>query len=599
MEKIFAPAETLKENTPDGGFILRSPQDLAPYGRALGDFLEHWGRFQPGRVFLAERAGEGWRKLTYGEVLEQVKAIAQNLLERGLGLERPLAILSDNSINHALLALAAMHVGIPVAPISPAYSLMSQDHAKLHFIIKQLEPGLIYAEDKEKFAKAVAGLKGLDIPPAAVIYAADIPELAKTQPGKEMEAAFRLLGPQTMAKILYTSGSTGFPKGVINTQEMLCANQQAIHQLWPFLSQRPPVLVDWLPWNHTFGGNHNFNMVLRNGGTLYIDGGKPAPALVATTVRNLKEISPVLYFNVPRGYDMLIPYLEEDKELRKSFFHDLELIFYAGAALPQNLWDKLKDLAALEKAKQVFLCSAWGSTETAPMVTSVHFDCEKSGIIGLPGPGSAVKFVPNGGKLEMRVKGPNVTPGYFKRDDLTKTAFDKDGYYLIGDAGKLADEAKPEKGIVFDGRIAEDFKLMSGTWVHVGALRVAAIAGLAPVVEDAVVCGHDKEEVGLLAFASLKGCLSLCPDLPPETSLSQLVEDPRVRGHLSQALAKMNATGQGSASKIMRILLMSAPPSIDKGEITDKGYINQRGVLSNRADLVEALYGDDKKVIKA
>jgi feruloyl-CoA synthase len=388
------------------------------------------------------------------------------------------------------------------------------------------------------------------------------------------------------------------PKGVINTQRMMCSNQQAIAQVWPFLESKPPVIVDWLPWNHTFGGNHNFNMVLRNGGTLYIDAGKPAPGLVEKTVANLREVSPTLYFNVPRGFDVMLPYLEADTGLRDTFFARLDLIFHAGAALPQPLWERLEKLSVDSTGKRARMVSAWGSTETSPLVTSVHFAIDRAGIIGLPAPGIELKMIPNGDKLEMRVRGPNVTPGYWKAASLTKAAFDEDGFYCIGDAGKLADPADPSKGVVFDGRTAEDFKLMSGTWVHVGVLRVNALAAATPLIQDAVVTGHDREEVGLLAFANPAGCRTLCKDAASETPLSEMIARDEVRAHVREGLATHNAANPGSSTRITRVLLMATPPSIDANEITDKGYINQRAVLERRADLVKRLYGDDPEVIR-
>jgi feruloyl-CoA synthase len=594
----FAPAAVEVEHLAGGGMILRSPDSLKPFSRCLGDLLHHWADRTPNAVFLAERAGDGWRRVSWADAAAMVDRLAQALLDRGLGPTRPVMILSENSIDHALLALAAMHVGIPVSPVSPAYSLVSRDHSKLKHIVELLQPSLVYASDGVRYAGALAHV---DLGAATVVVSANPPpgipattfdSLLATTAGPEVEDAFARVRPTTVAKILFTSGSTDMPKGVINTQRMMCSNQQAIRQCWPFLTERPPVLVEWLPWNHTFGGNHNFNMVMRHGGTLYIDEGKPMPGLIEKTIANLREISPTMYFNVPRGFDMLVPYLERDEELRRSFFRELDLIFYAGAALPQNLWERLEQLSVTVRGHRVRLVSSWGSTETAPMITTVHFDIERAGNVGLPAPGCEVKMLPNAGKLEMRVRGAGVTPGYFQRDDLTKAAFDEDGFYKIGDAGKLADPDDPAKGIVFDGRVAEDFKLMSGTWVHVGALRVAMIDAAAPILQDAVITGHDREEAGVLAFASQAGCLKLCPDAAPDTPLKDLMARPEVRGHLAAALKMLAAQGTGSSHRITRALLMDEPPSIDANEITDKGYINQRAVLTRRAALVERLYAE-------
>ena len=571
----FAPPEVRVEKRADGTKVLRSPQTLKPHARAVGDWLVHWHRHAPDRTFLAERKGDGWRRVSYRDALSDARRIGQALLNLGLGPRRPVAVLSDNGVDHALLALGAMHVGVPVAPISPAYSLMSKDHAKLKHIFELLQPGLVFAAEPEKFAPALAAVGAASTP---------VERLLETNPGSTLEAAFARLTPDTVAKILFTSGSTGVPKGVINTHRMLCSNQQSWAQLWPFLEERVHTIVDWLPWNHTFGGNACFNMILRNGGTLYIDGGKPAPGLIDVTARNLREISPTMYFNVPRGFDLLMPLLEHDEALRRSFFRDLDMVFYAGAALPQNLWERLEKLALAEKGGALSMLSAWGSTETAPMASCVHFPIERAGVVGNPAPGCELKLVPSGGKLEVRVRGPNVTPGYYGRDDLTRAAFDEEGYYRIGDAMKFADPAAPERGLVFDGRVAEDFKLTTGTWVHVGAVRVRLIAAADPLIQDAVITGHDRDEVGALVFLNP----AAAKDLDAE----------QVKAKLAGALRAVARDG-GSSTHPVRLLVMAEPPSIDAGEITDKGYINQRAVLERRAALVEQLYSGGPGVVRA
>ena len=567
----FAPAKVELDKRSDGTIVMRSPQKLGLYSRCVTEWLVEWSDRAPGRVFLSERKGEGWKTISYREAYGAVRRIAQALLERGLNAEKPVAILSDNSIDHALLALGAMHVGVPVAPVSPAYSLMSKDFGKLKYIFELVKPGLVFAADAAKFAPALDAVGAKSTP---------VDELIEVNPGSLLEREFLKIGPETVAKILFTSGSTGMPKGVINTQRMLCANQQMALQAWPFMADRPPVLVDWLPWNHTFGGNYNFNLVLRHGGTLYIDGGKPVPGLVETTVRNLKEVAPNMYFNVPRGYDLLLPFLENDAELRRNFFRDLQMLFYAAAALPQNLWDRLARLAAEEKKGRDFeMLSAWGSTETSPLATSVHFHIDRPGVIGLPVAGCELKLVPSGGKREVRVRGPNVTPGYYKRPDLTQAAFDEEGFYRIGDAAKFADANDATKGMVFDGRVAEDFKLSSGTWVNVGVVRVKLIAAADPIIQDAVITGHDRNEIGALVF------------------LSPAAKDPVEKIRL--ALKKLAQEGGGSSTYPTRVLVMTEPPSIDASEITDKGYLNQRAVLERRAALVQKLYSADAEVITA
>jgi len=569
----YAPAEVQVEKRADGAMLLRSPQPLGPHARAVGDWLLHWYERAPDRTFLAERKGEGWRRLSYRDALSDARRIGQALLNLGLNAERPVAILSDNSIDHALLALGAMHVGIPVAPISPAYSLMSKDFARLKYIFDLLKPGLVFAAEPEKFAPALAAVGAASTP---------VTELLEANPGSNLEVAFSRLTPDTVAKILFTSGSTGQPKGVINTHRMLCSNQQSWAQLWPFLEDKVQTIVDWLPWNHTFGGNACFNMMLRNGGTLYIDNGKPAPGLAELTAKNLREVSPTMYFNVPRGFDLLMPMLEQDAVLRKSFFRDLDMVFYAGAALPQNLWERLEKLALAEKGGALAMLSAWGSTETAPLASCVHYPIERAGVVGNPAPGCELKLAPSGGKLEIRVKGPNVTPGYYRRDDLTRAAFDEEGYYRIGDAMKFADPAAPEKGLVFDGRVAEDFKLSTGTWVHAGAIRVKLIAAGNPLVQDAVITGHDRNEVGALVF--------LNPGAVKELSHEKIME------RLKAALITLSKEG-GSSTHPARLLVMAEPPQIDGNEITDKGYINQRAVLERRAALVEKLYSNSPDVV--
>jgi feruloyl-CoA synthase len=570
MEPLrLAPAKVQLERR-GGNIYLRSPQKLAPCARCVTEWLVHWSDKEPQRTFLAERKGEGWRTLAYRETYGAVRRIAQALLERGLGPERPVAILSDNSIDHALLALGAMHVGIPVAPISPAYSLMSQDHVKLKSIFELVQPGLVFAAEPQKYAAALAAVNA---------KSASLAEMLEVNPGSLVERDHAKVKPEAVAKILFTSGSTGIPKGVINTHAMLCANQQQLAQAWPFVGERPPVVVDWLPWNHTFGGNHNFNLVLRNGGTLYIDGGKPMPGLVETTVKNLAEVSPTIYFNVPRGYDLLLPYLEGDEKLRHNFFRELQVLFYAAAALPQNLWDRLKTLGG----ERLAMLSAWGSTETSPLATSVHFPMQRPGAIGLPVAGCELKLVPAAGKLEVRVRGPNVMPGYYKRPDLTAAAFDEEGYYRIGDAVKFADGDEPAKGIVFDGRVAEDFKLSTGTWVNVGAIRVKLIAAADSLLQDAVITGHDRHEIGALVFLS-----------PAAKSLDAAALHARLQG----ALARLVVDG-GSSMQPRRLLVLAEPPSIDANEITDKGYINQRAVLERRATLIEQLYAGGPEVITA
>jgi feruloyl-CoA synthase len=598
--RLFAAPQVRLTRRADGTMLLSSPQPLQAYPRCMGADLEHWADTAPQRIFLAERTADGgWRELRYGEARRQVRQIAASLLRMRLPAGQPVAVLSDNGIEHALLMLASMHAGIPYAALSPAYSLMSQDHAKLKALVTRLQPGLLYAASGQRYAPALAAIAGLhqaalvvsdeaELPPGAQPFSSLLQSADQDADEQAVSARHAAVGPDTVAKILFTSGSISEPKGVINTQRMLCASQQAKAQVWPFLAQTPPVIVDWLPWNHTFGGNHNFNLVLRHGGTLYIDAGKPAPGLFDLSVANLREIAPTLYFNVPRGFDMLVAALRTDATLRRNFFSRLQLMFYAGSALPQNLWQALIDLSLQETGQAVPMVTAWGSTETAPLATDCHFQAPRSGVIGLPVPGVELKLVPSGDKLEIQVRGPNVTPGYLGQPELTAKAFDEEGYYRIGDAVRFADAARPEAGLVFDGRVAEDFKLSSGTWVNVGAVRIKGIELLAPVAQDIVVTGHDSDAVGFLVFANVPACRALA-GLPADAPAADVLAHAAVREHVRQGLLAMRGLGGGSSTYAARALLMGEPPSVDAGEITDKGYINQSAVLARRAALVDAL----------
>ncbi|MDG2033266.1 MAG: feruloyl-CoA synthase, partial [Rhodospirillales bacterium] len=525
------------------------------------------------------------------------------LLNRGLTTERPVALISDNSVDNAVLLYGAMHVGIPAVPISPAYSLMSRDFGKLKFVAELVTPGLVFAEDGTKFA---AALTAVDFGDAEIVVSRHAPadidvtefsSLLSTVATDAVDEAAKRVTPDTIAKILFTSGSTGFPKGVINTQRMLCSNQIAMSQVWTFLNDHPPVTVDWLPWNHTFGGNHNLNMMLRNGGTMYVDDGKPAPGIIERTIANLKEISPTIYYNVPRGFDMLLPYLEADSDLRDTFFKDLDVLFYAAAALTQSAWERLEAQSEAAIGQRVMMLAGWGATETAPDCTHVYWPIEKAGVIGLPIPGCEIKLVSNEEKTEIRVRGANVTPGYWKRDDLTEAAFDEDGFYRIGDAARFEDPTDPKKGIVFDGRVSENFKLSSGTWVFVGGLRTHVVSAAATIIQDVAITGHDKNALGILVFPNVAGCRGLCAGIADDAPLADVLASPEVREALKDALETYNLEHPSSSTRIARALLLTEPPDIDANEITDKGYLNQRAVLSRRAGMVEKLYSDDPEVL--
>jgi feruloyl-CoA synthase len=599
-EPLFATPAVTKVERPDGSIILRSAIPLKSCARCVGDWLEHWARQTPQRIFLAERPRPDapWTTLTYRDALQQVRACGAWMLSKGMSAERPFAILSDNSIDHALLSLAAMHVGVPVASISPAYSLMSRDFEKLKSMVRLLEPGAIYVSGMSEFAPALGAIQPLHS--AEIICGEEISiatpfwSVAATPQTKFVDEAFAAIEAETIAKLLFTSGSTGIPKAVINTQRMLTSSQEARVQIWPFLEheQTELVILDWLPWSHTFGANHNFNLVLRNGGTLYIDGGKPAPGLFATSLANVREVVPTVYFNVPRGFDMLISALRADDELRRRFFGGVKFAFYAGAALPQNLWEAMRELSINTVGGALPMVSAWGSTETSPLATDCHFQADRSGNIGVPIPGTEIKLVHSGDKLEVRVRGPNVTPGYWKAPELTAQAFDEEGFYRIGDAVKFADPERPASGLFFDGRVAEDFKLSSGTWVSVGTLRVAGIAALAPLAQDIVVSGHGRDEIGFLVFPNIPACRALS-GLPEQASVVDVIASEKVRAAIAAGLAKLGLQSGGSSSgHATRALLLTESPSVDGGEITDKGYINQRAVLSRRTSAVTLLDDD-------
>jgi feruloyl-CoA synthase len=589
--------DAVLERSADGIIHIRSAQVLAPYHSKLSEPLEHWAKAAPERVFLGQRDAEGrWRTLNYAQVLSDVKRIGAALLRRGLTAEKPIAIISGNNIEHALLALAALYVGIPYAPISPAYSLMSSDFGKLRMMIDLLTPGLVFTNDGGPFAGAIAAAVPNSVElvvtrnaPAdrkATLFA----DLLGAEDAMSVAAANAQVTPDTIAKFLFTSGSTGSPKAVINTHHMLCSNQAMIAAGFCFVADEPPVVVDWLPWSHTFGGNHNFNMMLVNGGSLYIDDGNPTPPGVPKTARNLREIAPTIYFNVPKGYEALLPHFHADAQLRKNFFSRLKVLFYAGAGLNQTTWDELTRLAIETTGERIIFLTSLGSTETAPLALACSWDFDRPGNIGLPAPGVELKLVPNEGKLEARLRGPHITPGYWRQDHLTREAFDEEGFYKLGDALKFVDPNDPGKGLLFDGRIAEDYKLSTGTWVSVGPLRARFIDLCAPYVRDVVFAGPDRDDIVALVIPDIEACRKLAPRLAPHASAAAVLDDARLRAKFADLLNKLAAASPGSSTRVVRAILMAEPPSMDKGEMTDKGSINQRAVLKNRAALVEELY---------
>ena len=584
------------ERRDDGTIYLRPKTPLGEYPVRLTDRLHHWAKAEPDRIFMAERAADGgWRQITYAQLLASSRRIASALLARDLSVERPIVILSGNSIDHALVAFGALYAGIPFCPVSPAYSLVSKDYGKLAYLMKLLTPGLVFADDATKFAGAL----GAHVPDEAEIVASqgEVPgrgvtmlaDLLATANHPALDAAHQAIGPDTIAKFLLTSGSTGNPKAVINTQRMICANQVMLRETLAFLKDEPPVIVDWLPWNHTFGGNHNIGLTLYNGGSMYLDAGKPMPGGIEETVRNLREISPTVYFNVPKGYESLLPYLRDDKALRAKFFHRLHAMFFSGAALSPFVWNSLDELAVQEKGFRVPMLTGLGATETAPFFMSVNPVTSRSGHVGLPVIGNDAKLVPNNGKLEVRARGPNVTPGYWRQPELTAKAFDEEGFYKFGDAIKPADIDDFHAGFDFDGRIAEDFKLASGTWVSVGPLRARFIAACAPLVRDVVIAGINRDEVSALVILDLDGCRLINPTLPSD-DLAATAADTLIRDAFRERLTKFLSTATGSSTRITRAILLDTPMSIDRGEVTDKGSINQRAVLDHRAGLIEQLY---------
>jgi feruloyl-CoA synthase len=606
----IAPANVAVRYGPDGFVYLQSRHRLDAYPIRLTDRLEYWADRAADRAFLAQRdpSSGRWRSLTYAETLGIVRRVSQALVARRLSSERPLLILSGNSIEHALLALAAMHIGVLYAPIAPAYSLQAREYGTLGQIFDRVNPALVFAAEGASYEPA---LRSVLPSRTELVVSSSAPEGLAATPFAEIEhtpataavdEAHARVGPDTIAKILFTSGSTGRPKGVINTQRMLCSNQEMIRSVMPFLADEPPVLCDWLPWNHTAGGNHNFGIVLYNGGTFYIDEGRPTPGAFETTVRNLRDVAATAHFTVPRTYEMLLPYLRADAVLRERFFSRLKLFFYAAAGMTQRVFDELQGLAVETCGEELLWVTGLGATETAPFAMCTGQAGAWAGFVGFPVPGMELKLAPAGGKvragehppvgakLEARVRGPNITPGYWRDQSLTDEAFDEEGFYRTGDAMRYVDPGDPAKGLIFDGRLAEDFKLSTGTWVSVGPLRARFLTQGGSYVQDVVIAGHDHEYVAALVFPNVQLCRGLCPDVAPDAPVRRVLDDPRVRETFRRLLTELAAQSTGSSTFATRALLLDVPPSIDARELTDKGSLNQKAVLQNRGQWIDELY---------
>lgn len=584
------------DRRPNGSIYIRSQEKLGDYPVRLTDRLLYWAERTPDRVFMAARDTNGaWRKITYAVAHSYARRIGQALLSRELSAERPVVILSGNDLEHAMLGLACVYAGIAYAPISPAYSLISTDFGKLRHIFNLLTPGFVFASDGQAFGRAIEAVVPDNIevavtrnPPAGrrtTLFS----ELAATQATSAIDAANKMVGPDTITKFLFTSGSTGQPKAVINTQRMWCANQKMLALALSYFQDEPPVTVDWAPWHHTAGGNHDVGLVLYNGGTFYIDDGKPLPGAIEATVRNLREVAPTWYFNVPKGFEALLPFLRDDAQLRQNFFSRLKVMWFAGAALSQTVFDAMQDLALQSCGERIHFLTGFGATETAPGALARTWATSNSANMGLPLPGCELKLTPVEGKLEARVKGPNITPGYWRQPELTAKAFDEEGFYKLGDAFKFDDPDNPAAGLLFDGRVAEDFKLATGTWVSVGPLRAKLMEGLAPFARDLVIAGADREDLSVLIFPDVEVCRKAA-GLPPSASVEDVLAHEAVTAEFRSRLRALAERSTGSSNKVCRGILLAEPPSLDAGEITDKGSINQRAVLARRSSLLDELY---------
>lgn len=577
----------------NGNIHLKSNVPLGSIVNKTGDWLHHWAGQAPERTFLAERVGADWRELSYAEVLEAVRAIGTRLLARGLNETTPIAIMSGNSVDHALLSFAAQYVGVPTVPLAEQYALIPEAHGRLIFVLNKVKPAMAFVDDAQRYAAALAlpELESVELVASktqgAPVRVTPFEDLLTGVPDAELEAAHANVGPDTLAKILFTSGSSSEPKGVLTTQQMMCANQAQLSAVLPFLKDNPPRILDWLPWNHVFGGSHNVNMMLANGGSIFIDNGKPTKAGLQATIDNIRAHAGTLAFNVPVGFAMLVKAMETDLELRRAYFENLDMIFYAGASLSRDVWEKLEEYALEIKGRLPLMISSWGLTETAPATLMLHEPIGRSGVIGVPLPGTEIKLIPGDEhSFEIRVKGINVMPGYFNNPEKTAAAFDDEGFFITGDAVRFVDAQDPDRGLMFDGRISDDFKLSSGTWVQAGKLRIGALEHLRKLAQDIVICGHDRGELGLFIFP-------LPGQVHDDNTADGAVVDAALQAQVEEQLRTMSQGVVGSAKRITRALILAEPPSLKDREITDKGSLNVREIITRRAALLERLYDNE------
>lgn len=595
----FPPQAVIREQRPDGTLLLRSPGTIGDVAPSVGAWLDQWATAAPDRVAVAERSGPGWRTVSYAELLQSVRSVGAALIGRGLHTGGRIALLSGNGVDHLILSLSAQYVGAVAVPVAEQYARLPEAAERLAGVLAKVRPQMAFVADAAPFARALQSpeLAGVEIvatrPEGAGRPVTPFESLLAGDASADVDAAHRAIGHETVAKILFTSGSSSAPKGVVTTHGMMCINQAQIAAVWPFLADRPPRLLDWLPWNHVFGGSKNVNLVLCHGGSLYIDDGKPTPAAFGRTCANIMEHAGTLSFNVPIAYALLVEAAEKDKALRRKSFGDLDLLFYAGASMAAPIWEKLEQFCLEESGRLPLMASSWGMTETAPSCVMVHEPVGRSGVIGVPLPGVEVKLLPDADlRCEMRVRGPNVMAGYLDDPERSAAAFDDEGFLLTGDAVRFADAENPARGLVFDGRVGEDFKLSTGTWVHVGRLRLDAMRALRGVAADVVICGHDRAEIGLFVF--------------PDRALAEghsgtdgAYTDPGLQRAVAERLHLINAEATGSSRRIARALVLSEPPSVAGHEITDKGSLNVGNVLKRRAALLARLYDDtDPAVVR-